>query len=82
MVSVKNGDAHIASLRDRSNYLDGRLIRDHTNHPAFRNTVCSAARLYNSQATTEHFDRMTFVRPSRRADGLFDLSYRVGDLGE
>jgi 4-hydroxyphenylacetate 3-monooxygenase len=69
MASVKNGDAHIASLRDgRSIYLDGRLIRDHTEHPAFRNAVRSAAQLYDYQATPEHLDRMTFVSPRTGAN--------------
>src|SRR3954463_8481269 len=69
MVSVKNGDAHIASLRDgRSIYLDGRLVSDHTEHPAFRTAVRSAAQLYDYQANPEHLERMTFVSPRTGAN--------------
>lgn len=67
MVSVKNGDAHNASLRnDRWIYTDTRLIRDQTEHPAFLNAVRFATQLYGYPATTEYLDRMTFVSTRHR----------------
>jgi len=51
-VTVKDGARHLASLRDgRQIYLNGQLVGDHTEHPAFRNAVRSAARLYDFQAS-------------------------------
>jgi 4-hydroxyphenylacetate 3-monooxygenase len=56
----KTGDEHVASLRDgRTVYIDGELVADVTEHPAFRNAVRSAASLYDFQA--EHPELMTFA---------------------
>jgi len=42
-LSVKNGAQHIQSVRDgRSVYLNGKLIHDVSEHPAYRNAVASA----------------------------------------
>lgn len=60
----KNGQRHIATLRDsRQIYLDGVLIPDHTEHPAFQESVRSAAALYDFQARPENVERMTFESP-------------------
>jgi len=60
----KNGQRHIASLRDgRRIYLDGALISDHTQHPAFQESVRSAAGLYDYQAKPENIEKMTFESP-------------------
>ena len=64
-MAVKNGAAHIQSLRDgRSIYLDGHRIEDHTAHRAFSNAVKSAAALYDYQAAPENLDKMTFRSPA------------------
>lgn len=48
---MKTGVDHINSLRDgRTVYLDGQLVQDVVAHPAYRNAVGSAARLYDFQA--------------------------------
>lgn len=58
---VKNGQMHLASLRDgRSVYIDGRPVEDVTTHPAFRNAVHSSAALYDFQARPENRELMTF----------------------
>jgi 4-hydroxyphenylacetate 3-monooxygenase len=48
---IKSGAQHIASLRDgRAVYIDGERVADATTHPAFRNTVQSAGRLFDFQS--------------------------------
>jgi 4-hydroxyphenylacetate 3-monooxygenase len=64
MGDCKTGAEHITSLKDgRSVYLDGELVGDVTEHPAFRNAVHSAAALYDFQASPENLEFMTF-RPN------------------
>jgi 4-hydroxyphenylacetate 3-monooxygenase len=56
----KTGADHIRSLRDgRTVYIDGELVDDVTEHPAFRNAVRSAAALYDFQA--DNLELMTFA---------------------
>ena len=62
MTTCKTGAEHIKSLRDgRTVYIDGRLVEDVTEHPAFRNSVRSAAALYDFQARDENAELMTFA---------------------
>jgi 4-hydroxyphenylacetate 3-monooxygenase len=64
MSDCKTGAEHITSLKDgRTVYLDGKLVGDVTEHPAFRNAVHSAAALYDFQARPENLEFMTF-RPN------------------
>jgi 4-hydroxyphenylacetate 3-monooxygenase len=59
-MQCKTGADHIRSLQDgRTVYIDGALVDDVTTHPAFRNAVASAARLYDLQ--NDHPELMTFV---------------------
>ena len=45
MTACKTGAEHIKSLQDgRTVYIDGKVVADVTEHPAFRNSVRSAAR--------------------------------------
>jgi 4-hydroxyphenylacetate 3-monooxygenase len=61
MTSCKTGAEHLKALRDgRTIYLDGELVGDVTEHPAFRNAVHSAAALYDFQACPENIELMTF----------------------
>ena len=58
----KTGAEHIRSLQDgRAVYIDGELVPDVTTHSAFRNSVASAASLYDYQAAPENIERMTFA---------------------
>jgi len=60
----KNGAEHLVSLQDgRQIFLDGALVRDHVNHPAFQASVASAARIFDFQAAPENQNKMTFVSP-------------------
>ena len=61
MSDCKTGSDHIKSLKDgRTVYLDGKLVGDVTVHTAFRNSVQSAAALYDFQARPENLELMTF----------------------
>jgi 4-hydroxyphenylacetate 3-monooxygenase len=62
MTTCKTGAEHIKSLKDgRTVYIDGKLVDDVTEHKAFRNSVKSAAALYDFQARPENLEFMTFV---------------------
>jgi 4-hydroxyphenylacetate 3-monooxygenase len=62
---MKTGADHINSLCDgRTVYLNGQAISDVVAHPAYRNAVRSAARLYDFQAEPANQQRMTFVSPT------------------
>ncbi len=59
-MQCKTGADHIRSLQDgRTVYIDGELAGDVTTHPAYRNAVASAARLYDYQS--ENPELMTFL---------------------
>ncbi|KAF0960024.1 hypothetical protein MLGJGCBP_06874 [Rhodococcus sp. T7] len=54
------GDEYIESISDdREIWLHGERVKDHTNHPAFRNSVRMIARLYDGMHTGEHVDALT-----------------------
>src|SRR5262245_46062754 len=62
MTICKTGEDHLRSLKDgRTVYIDGKLVADVTEHPAFRNCVKSAAALYDFQARPENMELMTFT---------------------
>jgi 4-hydroxyphenylacetate 3-monooxygenase len=62
MTTCKTGAEHVKSLKDgRTVYIDGKLVEDVTEHPAFRNSVHSAAALYDFQAQPENIELMTFI---------------------
>jgi 4-hydroxyphenylacetate 3-monooxygenase len=62
---TRTGQEYIDSLRDgRQVYLDGELITDVVDHPAYRNAVRSTAALYDFQAAPENLELMTFESPT------------------
>ena len=62
MTDCKTGSEHIKSLKDgRTVYIDGKLVPDVTEHSAFRNSVKSAALLYDYQARPENTELMTYL---------------------
>jgi 4-hydroxyphenylacetate 3-monooxygenase len=62
MSVCKTGAEHIESLKDgRTVYIDGKLVADVTEHPAFRNAVKSAGSLYDFQARPENIELLTFA---------------------
>ena len=59
---MRTGERHLQSLRDgREVYFLGRRVSDVTTHPAFRNSVASAAYLYDFQSRPDNVQKMTFV---------------------
>ncbi len=61
----KNGEQYLASLRDgRAFYLDGALVQNHVDHPAFRASIRSVAAMYAYQAKPENLRKMTFPSPT------------------
>jgi 4-hydroxyphenylacetate 3-monooxygenase len=83
--AIKNGDAHIKSLRDqRTVYIDGIEVRDVTTHSAFRNSVRSAAQLYDFQAAPENAAKMTFVSPTSggRVNRAWQIPTNHGEMVE
>ena len=82
---VKNGRTHIESLRDgRRIFIDGESVVDHTQHPAFRHAVATAASLYEYQAQPENLDTMTFVSPTSgdRVSRIWQLPTSLAELVE
>jgi 4-hydroxyphenylacetate 3-monooxygenase len=72
----RTGAEHIASLRDgRAVLYRGARIDDVTEHPAFRNAVRSAARLYDHQARPDRLEAMTFLPEGapRRIGRMWEL---------
>jgi len=62
---MKSGQDHLASLRDgRTVFISGSEAGDVTTHPAFRNSVQSAASLYDFQSDPANVERMTFTSPT------------------
>ena len=62
---VRSGKQYLESLRDgRKVFLDGELITEVVDHPAYRNAVRSTAALYDYQASPENLDMMTFESPT------------------
>ena len=45
-------------------FLDGKKVDDVTTHPAYKNAVAAAARLYDFQADPENIEWMTFESPT------------------
>src|SRR5260370_20169005 len=82
--SVKNGAQHIQSVRDgRSVYLNGKLIHDVAEHPAYRNAVASAGALYDYQSRPDNLERMTFdIGGGRRVNRCWQLPHSYDELVE
>jgi 4-hydroxyphenylacetate 3-monooxygenase len=62
---TRTGSDYIKAANDgRSIYLDGKLIENAVDHPAFRNALRTVAGLYDYQAAPENRDLMTFESPT------------------
>src|SRR5215469_6691803 len=83
MTDCKTGAEHIKSLKDgRTVYIDGKLVPDVTEHPAFRNSVKSAALLYDYKARPENVELMTF-RPdgsNRRINRAWQMPRNYAEM--
>jgi len=83
MTTCKTGAEHIKSLKDgRTVYIDGKLVADVTEHPAFRNSVKSAAMLYDFQARPENIELMTFKPEgsNRRVNRAWQMPHNHAEM--
>src|SRR6516164_8024650 len=79
----KTGADHIKSLKDgRTVYIDGQVVTDVTEHPAFRNAVKSAAALYDYQARPENIGLMTYSPDgtNRRVNRAWQMPRNYGEM--
>jgi 4-hydroxyphenylacetate 3-monooxygenase len=82
-MQCKTAAEHIESLRDgRTVYIDGKLVDDVTTHPAYRNAVASAARLYDYQSRPENLEMMTFTPEgsTRRVNRCWQMPRSYNEL--
>lgn len=81
---VKNGTAHLQSLRDaRDIRLNGERISDPTRHAAFRNACQTAAGLYDFQSRPENQALMTFETDTgARVNRCWQLPINYAELLE
>ncbi|MFD0529146.1 4-hydroxyphenylacetate 3-hydroxylase N-terminal domain-containing protein [Kitasatospora arboriphila] len=78
-----NGDTYLESLRDgRQVYIDGELVKDVTEHPAFRNAARSMAHLYDALHHPDTKDMMTTVDryTGARVHRFFTPAHTADDL--
>jgi len=62
--SLRTGAEYLRSLRDgRRVFVDGDLVKDVTEHPAFRQAARSLASLFDIAADPANRERMTFASP-------------------
>jgi len=84
-MNCKTGAEHIKSLQDgRTVYIDGKRVDDVTTHPAFRNSVKSAAMLYDYQARPENIELMTFQPngANRRVNRAWQMPRNYAEMVE
>jgi aromatic ring hydroxylase len=76
------GEEYLESLRDgREVWIDGERVADVTEHPAFRNSARSVARLYDAMHAPRTRDVLTAVdRHGIRTHRFFAPSYTAEDL--
>ena len=69
--ALRTGAEYLHSLRDgRRVYVDGELVKDVTEHPAFREAARSLAYLFDLAADPALRERMTFASPKTGAPVL------------
>ena len=82
---IKNGTQHLASLRDgREIYVEGQRLDNHVDHPAYRNSIRTAASLFDFQAQEQNLERMTFPSPTAgiRSNRMWQLPSSYAELVE
>ncbi len=79
---IKNGQSHLDSLRDgRTVYIDGHLVQEPVDHPAFRNAVRSYADLFEFQA--QNPELMTYeTETGKRVNRQWELPTSYAQLVE
>lgn len=82
---IKNGEQHRASLCDgRAIFLNGAAVDDPTQHPAYRNSIDSACRLYDYQSDPQNSALMTYeaAGSGETANRIWQLPSNYADLVE
>ena len=80
---TRTGQDYLDNVRDgRTIYLDGQLVEDAVDHPAFRNAVGTVARLYDFEAAPANQELMTFESPTSggRVNRCWQLPRSYEDL--
>jgi 4-hydroxyphenylacetate 3-monooxygenase len=82
--AMLDGARYLASLRDaREVYIYGERVRDVTQHPAFRNSCRSIARLYDALHDPKTRDTLTGIdRSGTRTHKFFKPCYSAQELWE
>ncbi len=82
--AMLDGARYLASLRDaREVYIYGERVRDVTQHPAFRNSCRSIARLYDALHDPKTRDTLTGIdRSGGRTHKFFKPCYSAQELWE
>ncbi len=81
----RDGQKHLQSLRDgREIFLDGVALKNHVDHPAFRQSILASATLYDYQSQPENAERMTFASPKtgERVNRMWQLPSCYSELVE
>ena len=62
---TRTGNDYLNRVRDgRTIFLDGQLVENVADHPAFRNAINTVACMYDFQAAPENSELMTFESPT------------------
>jgi 4-hydroxyphenylacetate 3-monooxygenase len=79
---IKTGAQHTASLKDgREVFLDGKLVKDVTTHPAYTRAVASVAKMFDFHSAPENAELMTFATETgTRANRIWQLPKSYEDL--
>src|SRR5690349_21015323 len=81
--AMRTGASHLDSLRDgRDVYIYGRRVDDVTADPAFRNSVASAAHLYDFQSAPENLERLTIPTGACKVSRAWQLPTSYAELVE
>ncbi len=63
-LGAMTGARYVESLKDgREVWIDGKRVHDVTTHPAFKDMIHEAARIYDLQNSPKYRDEMTFTDP-------------------
>ena len=75
-IPLRSGAEYLRSLRDgRCVFVDGGLVRDVTEHPAFAGAAGTLARLFDIAAAPEMRPRMTFSSPPQEPQYCAPIRY-------
>ncbi len=81
---LKTGSEHVHSLKDgRQVFINGQLVANVSEHPAFRRTIQSVGTLFDFASRPDNVELMTFEAPDsrgQRANRIWQLPLSYEDL--